>query len=206
MNKVRGFTLIEILVVIAIIGILATIITASLSTSKAKGRDARRIADIKTIQAALELYYNDNLMYPKNIYTNCTGCSAPLNGLIPNYLAQVPTDPFYQTTDASCASNGAAAGCYSYKAYSTNGVCTPGSPPTKYHLGAVLEQNNNSALSGDVDAPVAGSGVMAGYSGCINAGSSDFDGTSAASGVSLCNATAGTAQPSGTETCYDWTN
>jgi type II secretion system protein G len=212
-----GFTLIEMLVVIAIIGILATIVTASLTTSKAKGRDARRITDIKTVQAALETYYNDNMMYPKNIYTNCSSCAAPNNGLAPNYLAAVPTDPLYNTTAATCASNGAAAGCYSYKAYSTNGVCNASSQantPTKYHLGAVLEQGANAALNNDVDAPTAGSGVMAGYSGCINAGSSDFDGTSAVindgSGSpghgSQCNATAGTAEPNGTETCYDWTN
>jgi prepilin-type N-terminal cleavage/methylation domain-containing protein len=46
----KAFTIIELLVVISIIGILATIVLASLSTSRAKGRDARRIADMKSIQ------------------------------------------------------------------------------------------------------------------------------------------------------------
>jgi prepilin-type N-terminal cleavage/methylation domain-containing protein len=40
----KAFTIIELLVVISIIGILATIVLAPLSTSRAKGRDARRIA------------------------------------------------------------------------------------------------------------------------------------------------------------------
>ena len=48
----KAFTIIELLVVISIIGILATIVLASLSTSRAKGRDARRVADMKSIQLA----------------------------------------------------------------------------------------------------------------------------------------------------------
>ena len=60
----RGFTLIELLVVIAIIGILASIVLASLNIARMKGRDARRIADLKEMQNALELYYSDHNAYP----------------------------------------------------------------------------------------------------------------------------------------------
>ncbi|HEY4501955.1 MAG TPA: prepilin-type N-terminal cleavage/methylation domain-containing protein, partial [Candidatus Paceibacterota bacterium] len=87
----RGFTLIELLVVIAIIGLLMTIIMVSLGSAKAKSRDARRQADIKNIQLALAVYYNENGMYPKNIYS--TSGVAPSNGLAPNYLPTVPKDP-----------------------------------------------------------------------------------------------------------------
>ena len=52
----KGFTLIELLVVIAIIGILASVVLASLNSARKKSRDARRVADIKQIQLALELY------------------------------------------------------------------------------------------------------------------------------------------------------
>ena len=83
--------MIELLVVVAIIGLLASIVTVSLTSARAKGRDARRIADIKTIEVSLRMYYTDNGMYPKNIYGS--GASAPDSGLAPTYLPRVPTDP-----------------------------------------------------------------------------------------------------------------
>jgi prepilin-type N-terminal cleavage/methylation domain-containing protein len=201
-----GFTLIELMVVIAIIALLATIITASLGSSRQKGRDARRVSDIKTIQLALENYYNDNLMFPKNIYA--TSGTPPNNGLAPNYLSVVPTDPSSSVTPTTCASSPSTSGCYTYMvyAYGASGACTTGNPPVKYHLGVALEQTTNAALTSDVDAPVAGSGVMTGFTPCTAAGSGDFDGTNAAAAPARCTNTGGTAQPGGTETCYDVTN
>lgn len=60
----RGFTLIELLVVIAIIGLLSTLAVVALGSARAKGRDARRIADVKQYQTALELFYADYGYYP----------------------------------------------------------------------------------------------------------------------------------------------
>ncbi len=62
-NK-QGFTLIELLVVIAIIGLLSTLSIVALNQARARSRDARRIADVKQIQTALEMYYNDMGQYP----------------------------------------------------------------------------------------------------------------------------------------------
>jgi prepilin-type N-terminal cleavage/methylation domain-containing protein len=56
----RGFTLIELLVVISIISLLTTVVLASLSTARASARDAERIAAVKQIQNALELYALDH--------------------------------------------------------------------------------------------------------------------------------------------------
>lgn len=60
----KGFTLIELLIVIAIIGILASITTVSLTAARRRSRDTARIANIKGIQNALELYLNIRADYP----------------------------------------------------------------------------------------------------------------------------------------------
>ncbi len=61
----KGFTLVELLVVVAIIGLLAGIAVVSVNSTRVKARDARRIADVKQMQNALELYNNTmNGAYP----------------------------------------------------------------------------------------------------------------------------------------------
>ncbi len=130
-RRKAGFTLIELLVVIAIIGILASIITVSLTSARAKGRDAKRIADIRTIQLALENYYSDNGYYPTNLQTN---------SISPTYISAVPTDPSTNSL-------------YSYTSYtvSTGSSLCVSSKPIAFHLGAKMESNdtNNPALTQD---------------------------------------------------------
>lgn len=60
----KGFTLIELLVVIAIIGLLSTLAVVALNSARQKARDSKRVADIKQIQTALELYFADQNGYP----------------------------------------------------------------------------------------------------------------------------------------------
>ncbi|MFH2063468.1 MAG: type II secretion system protein [bacterium] len=60
----KGFTLIELLVVIAIIGLLSTLAVVALNSARQKSRDSKRVADIKQVQTALELYFADENEYP----------------------------------------------------------------------------------------------------------------------------------------------
>ena len=67
--KKNGFTLLELLVVIGIIGILVALATVSYSSAQRQGRDARRKQDMTAIQNAMEQYYSDpinNFSYPPN--------------------------------------------------------------------------------------------------------------------------------------------
>ena len=63
-KKILGFTLIELLVVISIIGILATFLIANFNAARQRARDAQRKADLRNIQTALRLYYNDKKTNP----------------------------------------------------------------------------------------------------------------------------------------------
>ena len=89
MNKSKkGFTLIELLVVVAIIGLLATLSIVALNNARARARDARRVADIKQIQTALELYYNDLGSYPAAVTAGGTIASGSVT-----YMGTVPKNP-----------------------------------------------------------------------------------------------------------------
>ncbi len=60
----RGFTLPELLVVMSIIGTLATVGTVSYSSARASARDVKRVSDLKQVQTALELFFENNSFYP----------------------------------------------------------------------------------------------------------------------------------------------
>lgn len=60
----KGFTLIELLVVIAIIGLLSTLAVVALNSARQRSRDAKRVADIRQVQTALELGFSEGNAYP----------------------------------------------------------------------------------------------------------------------------------------------
>ena len=85
-NKQQGFTLIEILVVVAIIGILASIIVPKLTSKVGYARTQKAHHDIKTLSSTLKLYKLDKFTYPST--------SEGLSVLVGNYLDKLPRDPW----------------------------------------------------------------------------------------------------------------
>lgn len=132
----KGFTLIELLVVIAIIGLLSTLAVVALNTARAKSRDSKRVADIKQMQTALELYFTDAGTYPVVAAAGVVlGQSGSTQQLCSNggwkgacaagdtvYMGHVPAAPTPADT-ATCATTNP----YLYTSTDTQGTsCTSG--------------------------------------------------------------------------------
>lgn len=118
LRKQGGFTLLELLIVIVIIGILAVLIVPNLISGPQRARDSQRKSDLRNIKTALETYYNDN-----NTYPDSSGWEADLeaNGA---YIKDVPEDP---------RSNSA----YAYTPSCTGSVCD------SYTISATLENSRD---------------------------------------------------------------
>lgn len=65
----QGFTIVELLIAISVIGILATLSIGTIPQSLAKGRDRERVADIDTLHSRLETYFDDHGGYPSTLNT-----------------------------------------------------------------------------------------------------------------------------------------
>lgn len=138
MKKSKGFTLIELLIVIAVIGILAALILVGLSSFRARGRDARRIADVKQVQNGLELYYAKNGEYPRVSGGSASARWSELTTALTTAgigITQIPQDPM--APNAS----------YDYNTSSDY---------QNYVIAVILEDVNNASLKNDIDGTVFG--------------------------------------------------
>ncbi len=131
----KAFTLVELLVVMAIIGILASLAVGNFRSVQARGRDAQRKSDLKQIAHSLELYYGDYGQYPSAVSTSrIGGCPSTSNtscvwgtgSFTDNktvYFKTIPADPVPQQN-------------YYYR-------IVPASNNQKYQIFAYLESIND---------------------------------------------------------------
>ena len=91
-NGGKGFTIIELLIVVAIIGILATLMLVSYSHTLKKSRDARRVSDIESVKLACNMFADKTGGYPN------TSSWIVLSGLLTDYVDVTNiNDPKYST-------------------------------------------------------------------------------------------------------------
>lgn len=102
--KRNGFTLIEMLVVISIIGVLTALFLVNFMGARERSSDAARKADLNSMKTALRLYYNDYGSYPDSsengVLLGCgpsgtSACGTSFNTSSTVYLDQLPEDMVY---------------------------------------------------------------------------------------------------------------
>lgn len=142
-KKQKGFTIVELLIVIVVIGILATLVIVTFTGIQRRARDTQRQTDINAIQSHVEAFYADHGYYPTTVdLQSTTFLTNNMRGLksdallAPNSSAQIDantaTTTKYQyvastTTTGNTCTNGDPSDA------STNGGCD------SYHLEAALE-------------------------------------------------------------------
>jgi general secretion pathway protein G len=82
MNKTKGFSLIELVVVITIMAVIIALVSVNFASTGKKGRDSRRMADLEKVRMALEMARQAGTTYPGDI-----------NDLVSDYIQAIPTDP-----------------------------------------------------------------------------------------------------------------
>ncbi len=136
-NYNKGFTLIELVVVIAIIGILGSVIVASLQDSRFRADDTRRDLDMREMRTALELYGQKNnhdysgLVAAPETYTECQLFNVMAAKLVQDgYLSDIPRDPrnnasticYHAYMNSSYSQYGTIIAAYAYKWQKYNSI------------------------------------------------------------------------------------
>jgi type II secretory pathway pseudopilin PulG len=146
MRRHLGITMIELLVSVAIIGLLIVAMTIGIRSYLLRSSDAERKSDLKKISQALEQYYNDHNGYPATLDGNPASSliSCGTNAVLNPYMKDVPCDP-----------NGGAARPYLYIPTTTTRVGSRGETlPTGYRLLTALQYTPDPQIE-DVGCPGA---------------------------------------------------
>jgi len=121
-GKVKAFTLVEMLIVVVIIGILASALIPRLTWAQARARDAARQWNLTQLATALNVYFSDNWSYPDGWL-----CVSDLrDDLIPNYIKTIPTDPQRQRITYGTKPGGCTSWDYAYAWLTRNGAARAG--------------------------------------------------------------------------------
>lgn len=134
-RKNEGFTIVELLIVIVVIGILAALVVTTFTGIQQRARNTERETDIKALHGQLEAYYAQNGSYPfRDDVNNATWRSTNMKGLDPEALK----DPKGSAQTLAAAPSATA---YGYDpAQTDNSACTTAAGNcTKYTLTANLE-------------------------------------------------------------------
>lgn len=139
-KKIKGFTLVEILITVAIIGILVSITIIATTGVRMKARDTKRISDANAIVNALQAYYDSNKTYPTTLIP---GDPIASNGL--TFLNKVPSNPLPRT-DGDCSGTD-----YTYLKTSAGYKLTfcIGADNGDYPKGIVICKNGNCLVQDD---------------------------------------------------------
>jgi prepilin-type N-terminal cleavage/methylation domain-containing protein len=161
-----GFTLIEMLVVIAIIAILTGIIITGLVGSRAKARDAKRASDLSQIALAIEQYFDRCDQYPANITasdltTINTGCpTSPSQVSLANFISKIPTDPS-SVASYGYVTNSTYTDFVLYTTFeASNSVLSQSAPnPSWYPIGGTTNGQNNINCENQATTPSVANGL-----------------------------------------------
>lgn len=149
----KGFTLVELLVVISIISLLSSVIFASLNSARAKARDAKRLADLNQIYLALQQYFDANGYLPTNASygeVDPGGWDYSSQGqFLPflqtgGFFSKVPVDPLNNGTgDVFYGGSGYS---YAYHCYTSENSLALGARLEKSGAGLPGFESGNSVL------------------------------------------------------------